>query len=214
MKKLLSLCFFSAIALQHINCEAQVDSTSLNIVYRNKVEQALTEKDYPKCIIYLDSLIALEPDFDLLYNLRACCFIYQGSINDAFNDSVAIANWDKAIALNNKVAFYYYNRAYIKLIQDDYAEAEYDYTMAYMLEPEDKRYHHGLLKVKMIQDKNKEAMELANEIIEKYPDDGYAYYIRGNLKRDYLKQYKEGNVDVKRGKELGWNGGFGLIFFK
>jgi tetratricopeptide (TPR) repeat protein len=205
----LAICVFALYA-----CEAQTDSTSPNFLYRQEISKALNAKEYTKCIAYLDSLINLEPAFDLLYNLRACCYIYKGSINDAYNDSIAISNWDQAIELNSKEAMYYYNRGYIQLIQDNYEEAERDYTMAYMLEPDDKRYHHGYLKIKMIRNKNEEALEIADEVIAKYPKDGYAYYIRGNLKRDYLKRYKEGNVDIAKGKELGWNGGFGLLFFK
>jgi hypothetical protein len=45
-----------------------------------------------------------------------------------------------------------------------------------------------------------------------FPGDGYAYYVRGNLKRDYLHKYPEGNKDIKLGEQLGWRQGMHLMY--
>lgn len=200
-----------AIVVPLVGCSQNVDSTSKKNSYAKKIENALFAKDYKTAIVYLDSLIALEPSYDLLYNIRGYCHVYSGHINDKYNDSCAIVDFSAAISLNSTEAYYYHNRADIYVIQNEYELAELDFKQALERSPDNLKYLKSYLKVKMLSNQNEIAMQLADELIAKYPEDGYAYYIRGNLKRDYLHKYVEGNVDVKKGQDLGWNGGFGLI---
>jgi hypothetical protein len=37
-------------------------------------------------------------------------------------------------------------------------------------------------------------------------------YVRGQLKRDYLHKYPEGNKDIKKSEALGWKKGFDLMY--
>lgn len=163
--------------------------------------------------LYKTSLtIQQYPERGAFYNLKAILVLAGGSINNKKNDKAAILLLDSAILYAPDAASYYNNRGWIHQIMDHYKLAKKDFDKAVELEPTRVEYQHNPLRLLFIQNKNKAAMVLCNILIDKFPKDGYAYHVRGELKRDYLHKYIEGNKDKKRAKELGWNGGIYLRY--
>ena len=196
---LIILCLaFSAVA-QHTDC-----FETARILKR--------KGQYLACIQLIDSCILGEPNAARLYNLKANAILSSGSINEEVHDKQAIKLFSKAIALDSTDARYFNNRGWAYQFLDFYKKASKDFDKAVELSPNRVAYHHNTLRILWIGRKYKAAMRLCDKLIARFPDDGYAYHVRGNLKRDYLHKYLEGNKDIKKSKELGWGGGILLEY--
>jgi len=95
---------------------------------------------------------------------------------------------------------------------DHYKLAKKDFDKAVEIAPTKVQYQYNPLRLLFIQNKNKAALALCDKLIKQFPEDGYAYHVRGELKRDYLHKYLEGNKDKKLAKELGWYSGINLFY--
>ena len=196
---------FSAVA-QSVNSKDFLEGVYNDIIHLKKTGQ-LEEALYKTNLT-----IQQYPAQANLYNLKAMIVLATGSINDTKNDKAAILLLDAAINLAPSVAAYYNNRGWVHQIMNQYKLAQKDFDKAVELEPTKVEYQHNPLRLLFIQNKNKAALALCEVLINKFPKDGYAYYVRGELKRDYLHKYLEGNKDKKLAKELGWHSGINLIY--
>lgn len=147
-----------------------------------------------------------------LYNIVGCATIYQSYINDEKNNKEAILFFTKAIQLDSSVANFYVNRGWAYQSLDNYVASYKDYKKALSLDSNRVELHGHVLRTMWLRKKYKEAYAFSTSIIEKFPTDGYAYHVRGNLKRDYLHKYPEGNLDIKESNRLGWRAGFYLEY--
>lgn len=177
-----------------------------DIVYLKKTGQL--EEAYYKASLTLEQ----HPGQADFYNLKAMVVLATGSINDAKNDQAAILLLDSAIQYAPNRAAFYNNRGWIYQIMDKYSLAEKDYDKAANIEPSNIDFQCNRLRLLYVRNRNKAAMALCDQLIAQFPEDGYAYYVRGNLKRDYLHKYVEGNKDIKLSKQLGWHSGIHLKY--
>lgn len=159
-----------------------------------------------------EELLEKDPTNSTLLNLRAVATIYQSSVNDETNNKIALTFINKAIKIDSSNAILFYNRSWINMALNKDKNAWLDAQKAVSIDSTNVLYQNNLLKHFWLMKKNKEALAIAEKQIEKFPNDGYAYHVRGNLKRDVLKKYIEGNEDLKKSEELKWQGGFHLIY--
>ena len=172
----------------------------------------MDRNQFSSAIPLLDSCIKINNKNADVYNLRACATIYSSSVNDEKNNKTAIRFFTLAIGIDSTNNWYYNNRGWSYQMLDNYAPAMKDFRMAISLDTANVYYYGNVLRVLWLQKKNKEAYTYSEKIIALFPADGYAYYVRGQLKRDYLHKYPEGNKDIKKGEELGWQQGLRLFY--
>jgi tetratricopeptide (TPR) repeat protein len=159
-----------------------------------------------------EELLELDQNNPILLNLRAIATIFQSSVNDETNNKIALIFLTKAIKIDSLNAELFYNRSWVNMALNKNINAWLDAQKAVSLDSSNVLYQNNVLKHFWLMKKNKEALLLAEKQIKKFPNDGYAYHVRGNLKRDFLKKYIEGNEDLKKSEELKWQGGFHLIY--
>ncbi|MBN2756489.1 MAG: hypothetical protein JXR51_04860 [Bacteroidales bacterium] len=187
-------------------------SNKLLNLYLDSAFIELNNWKHAEAIPFLDKCIDLNPNWHYLYNLRACCYMHKNSINDSLNNRMAVKDFSKAIFLYDKISDYYNNRGWSYQMLENYAYALSDFKSAASISPDSVYLHNNILRVLFLTHKNKLALELADSLILNFTDCGYAYYIRGHLKRDYLHKYIEGNKDIKKSKELDWEKGVKIIY--
>lgn len=177
-----------------------------------KAEAALafSESKYRAAIYWIDLCLAIDSTDASMYNLRACATIFSAPVNDTKNNDTAIRYFGKAIRFDSTNYRYYSNRGWALQTMNKYKRSFSDFRKALSLDTTVIDLHNKVLMSLVVQNRNKEAYAMANRIIEKFPDGGYAWYIRGHLKRDYLHKYVEGNKDIKKSEELGWRMGYWL----
>lgn len=203
-----------AISIILLNPNLGLGQTSADLVatnYNDIVHLYNTEQT-EEANYQIDSALKIYPTDPNFMNLKAIMVIYSGPVNDEKNDKIALELLNKAIEYDAERASYYNNRGWVYQFLDQYENAQKDFDKAAKLAPNSVDFLGNTLRIRWIRNRKKEALALANEIILKFPKDGYAYHVRGELKRDYLHKYLEGNKDKKLGKELGWNGGVHLIY--
>ena len=147
-----------------------------------------------------------------LYNLKALNIIHSGPINDLKNDKAALTFMNKAISINPNEAGFYANRGWVYQFMNNYKMAKKDFDEAAHLEPNNIKFRGHQLRILWIMKRKKEALSMATNLIKEFPNNGYAYHVRGHLKRDYLHKYIEGNKDLKKAKELGWASGIHFVY--
>tara|TARA_Y100000813_G_scaffold89128_1_gene63280 strand:- start:576 stop:1238 length:663 start_codon:yes stop_codon:yes gene_type:complete len=179
-----------------------------SIYFFNEAKIYMNKNEFTAAINYLDSCIKVCPGSDLLHNHIAYCYHVKTFINDDENNKIAIENLNTAIELNGNKAKYYHNRGICYKNLKMYSNAKTDFEKALYIDTTNIQYHHNILTTELITNQDKNALDYANYLIKKFPEDGYAYYIRGHLKRDYLKKYIEGNKDIELSEKLGWRRGF------
>ena len=204
MKNLLVLSIFSIIFLFAKKASAN-DSTCVSII--NGAKKLCQENKYKAAIILIDSSMNLCDNKIELYNLRACVSIHSSYVNDEVTAKYAIADFTKAIALNDKNFMLYSNRGSAYSNIDDFTNALKDYKMALNLDSSKVENYGNVLRMLWVKNRFKEAYAFSEKIIAKFPNNGYAYHVRGNLKRDYLHKYPEGNIDIKKSEILFWKQG-------
>jgi tetratricopeptide (TPR) repeat protein len=190
---------------------ATAQATINNDCYAAARNQAGSSQ-YSLAIATADSCLQKDSNDAALLNLVGCATIYRSSLNDEANNKLAITFLSKAIKIDPANAMYYSNRGWSWQMLDKYSAAMKDFRKALSLDSNNVELYGHVLRVLWLQNKNKEAMSFAGEVISKFPEDGYAWYVRGQLKRDYLHQYVEGNKDVKKGEQLGWRQGMQLYY--
>lgn len=168
--------------------------------------------EYREAIPLLDSCIFLDTTKAEVLNWRACATIYQAPVNEPGNNREAIRFFNKAIALDPLNYGYYANRAFAWQNLNQLKQSYSDYKKALSLDTLNVELHGNVLRSLWIQNRNKEALAYSGEIINKFPEHGYAWYVQGQLKRDYLHQYAAGNKDIKKSEELGWEQGIRLYY--
>lgn len=192
-----------------------VDSGANDSTYAELLKKAkghLARSEYVSAISLLDSCIKINGKDASIYNMRAIATIYSGPVNDEKNNKIAIRFFTQAIQLDSNNGRYYNNRGWCYQFVDNYTSSMRDFKKAMSLDTANVGYHGNILRVLWVQDKNKEAYAYADKTITRFPNDGYAYYVRGQLKRDYLHKYPEGNKDIKKSEELGWQQGIALHY--
>lgn len=177
-----------------------------------RIQKLYRSDSNDEAMAVVDSALQEYPNHHAYLNLKALLVLNLGPINDEKNDRIALELLNKAIEQKPSYASYYNNRGWVHQFLDDYEAAKKDYDLAAELNPTSVNLMGNTLRILWMMKRNKEALAKANEIIETFPKDGYAYHVRGNLKRDYLHKYIEGNKDIKISKELGWNGGIFLVY--
>jgi Flp pilus assembly protein TadD len=177
-----------------------------------KARNLMHNDNYKMAILFLDSCLKNNPVNAEACNLRGCATIFQSSVNDEKNNKVAISFFSRALQYDSTNFFYLNNRGWAYQILDDYLKSHADFTKAVQLDSNNAELHGNVLRNLWLRKKNKEAYNYCNKLIEKFPANGYAWYVRGQLKRDYLHKYPEGNKDIKKSEELGWHQGFYLMY--
>ena len=206
---MLKFRFIIIVLLFSITSKAN-DSTYSILLKQGKDQ--LQHSQYRSAISLFDSCIKINSKDANAYNLRAIATIYSRPINDKKNNPVAIQFFTKAIKIDSTDSRYYNNRGWCYQFMDNYPLSMKDFKKALSLDTTNAYYHGNVLRVLWIQNKNKEAYAYAEKMISLLPNDGYAYYVRGQLKRDYLHKYPEGNRDIKKSEELGWRSGIRLLY--
>lgn len=201
------LTFITLIALILCsNCTSYIGDTSRDSkAYSDSIFYALENNDYEDAIRFIDSAIELKPEHAPLYNAMGYCFMFKTTINDPNNCRTASRYFTKAIDLDSMEAKYFCNRGWAYQMTDDYTLALKDFEKAAYLHAPNVELQGNILRMKLLMKDNAAALELSDSIIARFPKDGYAYHVRGNLKRDYLKKYIDGNKDLKIAEELGWS---------
>lgn len=186
-----------------------------NVVCETEYKHALQlmESDrYKEAISLIDEYIAKGCTDARLYNLKGCALIHSDVINDEINNKKAIVCFKKAIERDSLNCFYFSNIGWAYQNIDNWQNCYASYKKAALLDSNHIELHQNVLRFLFFRNRNKEAMAYCNYMIKKFPSDGYAYYVRGNLKRDYLHKYPEGNKDIKLSEEIGWRQGM-LLFY-
>ncbi len=201
---------------------SQVKTTSnAKVVNRmaDSVSHFLGNYEFKKALPFLDSLIYHSNQvfgnrqIDVLYNTRACTYIHSASINDKENNLIAQMDFDSAIkyASTQSLGFYHYNRGHSYLMLGNEKKSLEEAKKAVALKPNNAQLEGTVLKLLYIMDSFPVALVMCDSLIAKYPKNGYPYYIRGQIKRDYLHTYIEGNKDKAKARELGM--AQGLYFY-
>lgn len=185
------------------------DSCTLRL---QEAKQLMNHGEYNSAIALIDQCLAVYPGNAAACNLRGCATILRAPVNDEKNNQEAIVFFTKAIQFDSTSYFYLNNRGWAWQNLDKYALSMKDYQQAVKLDSNNVVLQGNVLRNLFIRNRNKEAYAFCNKLIAKFPEDGYAWYVRGELKRDYLHQYAEGNKDKKKGEALGWHQGFNLMF--
>lgn len=182
------------------------------IIYINEARQLMEQGDYKNVIVLIDKCILLDDKNAYVYNLKGCAVVFQSYINDEKNNKQAVMLFTKAILLNSSKSDYYNNRGWAYQNLDKLMLSYADYKKALSMDTTNMVSHHNILRNLWIRNKFKEAYAYAEKVIKKFPNNGYAYHVRGNLKRDYLHKYKEGNVDIAISEKLKWSIGEFFIY--
>ncbi|MCX6316180.1 MAG: tetratricopeptide repeat protein [Bacteroidetes bacterium] len=167
---------------------------------------------YKTVILLTDKCLAENPAHAEACNLRGCATILQGAINHVSHNWEAVTYFNRAIAADSTHPYYLNNRGWAYQTLEEYTRAINDFRKAAKLDTGNVVLEGNILRQYFIRNKNKEALSLCNKLIARFPENGYAWYVRGQLKRDYLHHYAEGNKDVKKGEELGWQQGYNLMY--
>ena len=177
--------------------------------YLGFAKESIKAREFSSAITFLYSCISISPDSALFHNYKGYCYHYKGFVNDSKNNKIAIINFNRAIELDNSKAKYYHNRGICLNILEFDSDATRDFETAANLDSISVDYDHNKLRMKWLSNR-KNALIYADSLINRFPYDGYAYYVRGQLKRDYLHKYIEGNEDIELSRKLGWNQGLNL----
>jgi Flp pilus assembly protein TadD len=170
------------------------------------------EGDYAAAINTLDGCLKIDPNNAVANNIKGCAYIRLTYINDEKNVRIAIACFNKAIKTEPGNFTFYNNRGWAYSNLDSNMKATADYAKALQLDSSNLALQTNVLRMLYVRNRNKEAYAYCDKLIRMFPDDGYAYYVRGNLKRDYLHKYPEGNKDIKLGEQLAWQQGMYLMY--
>ena len=167
---------------QTVDLPGKLGGTYNDIVHLKKTEQLeeamhlvnRTLKKHPK-----------QADF---LNLKAMVILSQGAINDKKNDSIAITFLDQAIEVDSNRAAFYNNRGWLYQLLGKYDRAIKDFSKAAKLNPRNIRYRHNPIRILFIQKNVPEVLKLCNNAIFDFPEDGYAYFVRGSVLREYSQK--------------------------
>ena len=182
------------------------------VILTTKVRELMRNDDYKTAIILLDGCLKRDQTNAVALNLRGCATIFQSYINDEKNNKNAIVFFNKALQYDSTNYFYLNNRGWAYQNLNEYIKSWSDFGKAVQLDSNNVELQGNVLRNLWIRKKNKEALSYCDKLINKFPNDGYAWYVRGQLKRDYLHKYPEGNQDIKKGEQLGWKQGFSLMY--
>ncbi len=199
---LLFVVYSNELLAQNVNLSGKVGSRYNDIVHLKKTDQ------YEEALHLVNKTLKKykkHPDF---LNLKAMVILSKGAINDKTNDSIAISLLDQAIAIAPKRAAFYNNRGWLYQLLGKYDKAKKDFEHAVALESNNLLYRQNPIRILFIQKKVPQVLKLCNQAILDFPKDGYAYFVRGNVLREYVKKEKLGNQDLKKAHELGWKKGF------
>lgn len=181
-------------------------------VLLTKARDLMQDGSYAAVIAMLDGCLKNEPGHAAANNLEGCAYIRLGSVNDEKNVRLAIACFNKAILADPGNYTYYNNRGWAYGNLDDNIKATADFNKAVQIDSSIHDLQANVLRMLYVRNRNKEAYAYCDKLIRMFPADGYAYYVRGNLKRDYLHKYPEGNKDIKLSEQLGWRQGMNLMY--
>jgi len=195
-----------------ILCSSCTMATDTCTSLLEKARVLMLQREFKKAIPLIDSCLKIDPVNSSANNLRGCATILSSFINDEKNNKAAVLYFSKAIQNAPQNYAYYNNRGWAFANLDDYSKANADYKKAVRIDSNNIDLQHNILRVMVVKNRNKEAYAYCNKLIQKFPNNGYAYYIRGELKRDYLHKYPEGNKDIKISEQLGWDQGMYLMY--
>ncbi len=204
--------FYTLILTFIILCFSKVKANDSCAIYINEARTLMDKNEYEKAIVLIDKCILLDGKNAYVYNLKGCATVFKSFINDEKNNKEAVMLFSKAIQLNSSRNEYYNNRGWAYQNLDKLLQSYSDYKKALSLDTTNLKSHSNILRNLWIRNKFKDAYAYSEILIKKFPNDGYAYHVRGNLKRDYLQKYKEGNIDIKISEKLKWNMGNFFIF--
>lgn len=168
--------------------------------------------EYRQAIVLLDNCLLTDSTNAAAYNLRGCATIFQAPVNDEKNNKTAILFFTRALHRDSTNYFYLNNRGWAWQNLDNLIRSYADFKAALRLDSSNVELHGNILRNLWLRNRNREAYNYCNKMIDQFPGDGYAWYVRGQLKRDYLHKYPEGNLDIKKSEELGWKQGFWLLY--
>jgi tetratricopeptide (TPR) repeat protein len=204
--------FYTLLLCFTFLCCNKLKANDSCIYYINEARSLMATSEYEKAIVLIDKCILLDGKNAYVYSLKGCATIFRSFINDEKNNKLAVILFSKAIELDSSKSEYYNNRGWAYQNIDKLLLSYADYKKALSLDTNNLISHHNILRNLWIRNKYKDAYAYSEIIITKFPNNGYAYHVRGNLKRDYLHKYKEGNIDIKISEKLKWNMGEYFIY--
>ncbi len=204
--------FYTLLLSFTILCINNAKANDSCIIYINEARRLMGESEYVKAILLIDKCILLDNKNAYVYNLKGCATVFKSSINDEINNKQALILFNKAIEIDSSKSEYYNNRGWANQNLDKLILSYLDYKKALSLDTNNLVSYSNILRNLWIRNKFKDAYTYSEILIKKFPNDGYAYHVRGNLKRDYLHKYKEGNIDLKISEKLRWNMGQFFIY--
>jgi tetratricopeptide (TPR) repeat protein len=152
------------------------------IELRTSVKEKAAQQDYTAAIALLDRLIACYPNSAIDCNNRGLMYFYLGQFLSALED------YDRAIAINQKLDNAYNNRANCYAAQGNFIAALIDYEIALDLNPTNFRalLNQGVTFRELgLHDLAINNFEIALILGQKlqgrvYAERGYTYYLRGD----------------------------------
>lgn len=149
---------------------------------RSTVKEKVARQEYETAIALLNRLIVCYPDSAVDYNNRGLMYFYLGQFLRALQD------YDRAIALNDRLDNAYNNRANCHAVQGNFVAALTDYEIALDLNPTNLRalINQGITFRELgIYDLAIGNFEIALILGQKfqgriYAERGYTYYLRGD----------------------------------
>lgn len=170
------------------------------------------EQQYDKAIRVLNKTINKYPEQTDFLNLKVIVILASGPINDQQNDSLALVLLSKAINIDSTRASFYNNRGWVYQLMGQYDKAFNDFNRAVVLEPNNVRVWHNPIRILLIQKDVKQSLDYCNRCITKFPNDGYAYFVRGTILNEFVGNKNLADEDFKKSHELGWEKGIYLIY--
>lgn len=198
------LMFNLAIAHSHEKDYAEADSLFGQLIehypgfenaYLGRAGLFLEKGDTLQALADMDTALVRNPNSFNGHVMRAELFMKRS--NPLFH--LALADMDKAIKLEPKIAGLYINRAYIRYNLQDWDGAMEDYDYAVSLEPLNKTalFNRGMLNIEA--GANDRALEDFSAVIDIDPSDHRAHYNRAvvrSLKRDYAGAIEDINYVI------------------
>ncbi|ADB42424.1 caspase family protein [Spirosoma linguale] len=152
---------------------AQPENTAQKLM-----DQAYREQDLRKAIGLYSDVIQIKPNADIAYFGRA--MVRSQPTIEEFSE--ALSDIIRAIQLNNSVAKYFAQRAYIYVQLSDYEQAIQDYQQAIRLAPSKADYYSGLSYCQTKLGRFAEGEKTAQQCIDLDPASPYGYRNRGRAR--------------------------------
>ena len=180
---------------------------AIYLAYSNRALIRMDEGNYIEAIKDCDKSIQINPNNSNSFTIRGDCY---SKLN---NKERAIANYNKAIEINNPVDYIYkgyYNRALIKDKFGDYKGAINDCTISIQLNPDSAKTYSERATCFFYLKNYDLALADFKKAIELEPQN-YIYYFNRGLLELQIGQKESGCADLSKAGELGYFKAYEMI---